>query len=135
MIRYLSLPQILKLHQMGIESHGGTPGIRDQNALESAVVQPQMTFGGQELYPSLAEKATALAFSLVMNHPFVDGNKRVGHAAMVVFLMANGYALTGTIDEHEQTMLCVASGKLSREELTEWVKEHLAPQVENSAHN
>jgi death-on-curing protein len=132
MIRYLSVSQILRLHQMVIDAHGGTRGIRDQNALESVVAQPQAGFGAQELYPSLADKASALAFSLVMNHFFVDGNKRVGHAAMVVFLMSNGHDLTGTIDEHEQAMLSVAAGRMSREEFTDWVSEHLAPLAEES---
>lgn len=93
--------------------------------LESAVIQPQMGFGGQALYPTLHEKACALAFSLIMNHPFVDANKRVGHLAMVVFLMANGHELSGDIDKHERTILAVASGEMSRDQFAAWIKEHL----------
>ena len=127
MTRYLSRPQIERLHQMAIEAYGGSPGIRDDHSLESAVAQPQMAFGGQELYPEPVDKACALAFSLIMNHPFVDGNKRVGHAAMVVFLMSNGFELTGDIEEHERVILSVAAGEMRREEFVAWTKEHLMP--------
>ena len=125
MTRYLSRQQVEGLHQKALSAHGGAHGIRDEGGLESAIVQPQMTFGGQFLYPTLHEKACALAFSLIMNHPFVDGNKRVGHLAMMVFLMANGYELTGDIDDHERTVLSVASGEMSRDQFTTWIEEHL----------
>ena len=81
-----------------------------------------MTFGGQELCPTVVEKAVALGFSLVMNHPFVDGNKRVGHAAMETFLVLNGYELRAAVDEQERIVLQVAAGDLGRPELTEWVR-------------
>ena len=84
-----------------------------------------MTFGGVELYPTIAEKAAAIAFSLVLNHPFVDGNKRIGFAAMETFLVLNGNELAATVDDAEQTMLKLAAGELSREELVEWVKRNL----------
>ncbi len=125
MTRYLSVQQVEALYKRGIETHGGTLGVRDRGALESAVAQPRMTFGGQELYASLAEKASALAFSLVMNHPFVDGNKRVGHAAMAVLLRANGYDLTGTLDEHEEVFLAVACGTITRRDFAQWINEHM----------
>jgi death-on-curing protein len=92
-MRYLTLNEVLVLYRRIIEETGGTTGIRDFNLLESALAQPRQTFGGTELYPTLVEKATALGFSLIMNHPFVDGNKRVGHAAMEVFLVLNGYEI------------------------------------------
>ena len=82
MIRYLSLEEVLELHRLALQQTGGLDGVRDLGGLESAIVQPQMTFGGQDLYPCLPTKATALGFSLVCNHPFLDGNKRVGHLAM-----------------------------------------------------
>ena len=125
MTRYLSRRQVEDLHQKALAAHGGAPGIRDESGLESAIVQPQMTFGGQSLYPTLHEKACALAFSLIMNHPFVDGNKRVAHLAIVVFLMANGCELSGDIDDHERTVLSVASGEMSRDQFAAWIKEHL----------
>jgi death on curing protein len=80
-MRYLALSEVVELHRRLLEATGGAVGIRDLGALESAVAQPKMTVAGSDLYPSLAEKAAALCFSLVANHPFVDGNKRVGHAA------------------------------------------------------
>ena len=80
------------------------PGVRDLNALDSALAQPRMTFGGADLYPTVVEKAAALGFSLVMNHPFVDGNKRIGHAAMETFLVLNGYEIIASADEQERVV-------------------------------
>lgn len=94
-------------------------------ALESAIAQPFMTFNGVDLYPSLTDKAAALAFAIISNHPFVDGNKRVGHAAMEVFLILNGYELHASIDEQEQIVLAVAAGRFSREELIHWLRENV----------
>ena len=79
-MRYLTFPEVISLHHQVMEQSGGMAGIRDLPGLRSALAQPQMTFGGQDLYPTLAEKAAALGFFLVGNHPFVDGNKRTGHA-------------------------------------------------------
>jgi death-on-curing protein len=90
-MRYLSFLEVLELHEMIISSSGGSYGIRDIKALESAINQPRITFDQTELYPDIISKASALCFSLVMNHPFSDGNKRVGHAAMETFLILNGY--------------------------------------------
>lgn len=84
-MRYLTLNEVLELYRQVMEQSGGATGIHNLNALESAIAQPRATFGGAELYGSVVEKASALGFSLVMNHPFVDGNKRVGHAAMEIF--------------------------------------------------
>jgi death-on-curing protein len=89
MIRYLVLIEVIELHRQIIEQSGGSLGIRDLGAVESALAQPRMTFGGEELYPTLVDKAAAIGFSLIMNHPFIDGNKRIGHAAMEVFLVMN----------------------------------------------
>jgi death-on-curing protein len=109
-MRYLILSEVLELYRRIMEQSGGTMGIRDLGALESALAQPRMTFGGTDLYPSIAEKAASLGFSLVNNHPFVDGNKRTGHAAMEVFLILNGYEIEASIDEQERVILQVASG-------------------------
>jgi death-on-curing protein len=124
-MEYLALDQVLELHKRVIEESGGSAGIRDVGALESALGQPQMTFDGEELYPTLVEKASALGFSLVLNHPFVDGNKRVGHAAMEIFLMLNGYEINASVDEQESVILRLAAGDLKREEFGDWVKTHL----------
>ncbi len=125
MIRYLILEEVLELHRLVLEQSGGLGGVRDLGGLESALAQPQMAFGGQELYPGLAEKAAALGFSLVCNHPFVDGNKRVGHAAMETFLVLNGWELAAGVQEQEQVILRLAAGNLKREEFTAWVQSHL----------
>ena len=120
-MRYLTMAEVLDLHRRVIEQSGGAEGVRDLGSIESAVVQPQMTFGGDELYQTIESKATALCFSLVMNHPFMDGNKRVGHAAMETFLVMNGFELSADVDDAENVILNLAAGDLSREQLLEWV--------------
>ena len=124
-MRYLTLDEVLRLHRMALEQSGGADGLRDRGALESAVAQPSMTFGGQDLYLSLVDKASALGFSLVMNHAFVDGNKRVGHFAMETFLVLNGMEIDATVEEQEQTILNLAAGQLEREEFTDWLLRHV----------
>ncbi|MBE9213696.1 type II toxin-antitoxin system death-on-curing family toxin [Plectonema cf. radiosum LEGE 06105] len=125
MIRYLVLIEVIELHRQIIEQSGGALGIRDFGALESALAQPYMTFSGEELYPTLVDKASAIGFSLVMNHPFIDGNKRIGHAAMEVFLVMNGVEIDASVDEQESIFLSLASGKLNREAFTHWLKSHV----------
>jgi death on curing protein len=131
MTRYLNLKQVEILHQKTLAAQGGASGIRDEAGLDSAIAQPKMSFGGHSLYPTLHEKACALAFSLIMNHPFIDGNKRIGHVAMIVFLTVNGYELVGDIDEHERVILSVASSEMSREEFAKWISEHLRKLSDN----
>ena len=84
-----------------------------------------MTFDGVDLYPTLIDKTAALGYSLINNHPFVDGNKRVGQAAMEIFLVLNGYEIEATIDEQEQLILNIAAGHLKREALVDWLTSHL----------
>ena len=84
-----------------------------------------MTFGGADLYTNVEEKASAMGFSLIQNHPFVDGNKRVGHAAIEVFLMLNGWEISADVDEQESIIIDVASGQLDREAFSSWLAEHL----------
>lgn len=84
-----------------------------------------MTFGGEDLYPDLPTKAAALAFSLIKNHPFVDGNKRVGHAALETLLVLNGFELEAGVDEAERVVLQVAAGKLNRDDVVVWVRQHI----------
>ena len=124
-MRFLSLDEVLTLHEKVLERSGGSSGVRDQNALESAVAQPQMSFGGKDLYPTLADKASAMSFSLINNHPFVDGNKRIGHAAAEVFLLLNGYEIDADVDEQERVVLAVAAGEMARDEWTIWMRAHL----------
>jgi len=124
-MRYLSLQEVISLHSLLIAQSGGSSGLRDRGALESAVAQPEASFGGEDLYPDLASKAAALGHSLIQNHPFVDGNKRVGHAAMEVFLLLNGHEIEASVDEQETIVIDVASGKVSRVQLSEWLREHM----------
>ncbi len=121
-MNYITLEQVLVAHQRALQHSGGSDGIRDRGALESAVAQPRMTFGGQDLYVTLHEKVAALGFSLVMNHPFVDGNKRAGYLAMDNMLRANGYRIAVSPDEGERMILAIAAGNASREQLVEWLK-------------
>ena len=125
MTTYLSLAQVIRLHQRIISETGGSNGLRDLGLLESAVAQPQQSFGGEDLHPTLAGKAAALGFSLIKNHPFVDGNKRIGHAAMEAMLMLNGSELDASVDEAEAEILAVAAGKRTRQQFEEWVVAHL----------
>jgi death-on-curing protein len=125
MIRYLTLVEVLNLHRQIIEQSGGALGVRDLGALQSALAQPRMTFGGEDLYPTLVDKAAAVGFSIVMNHPFVDGNKRTGHAAMETFLVLNGLEISASVDEQEQVILALASGNSGRESFVEWLKKHI----------
>ena len=124
-MRYLTLGEVLELHHRIIEQSGGASGVPDLGGVESAVAQPQMTFGGGQLYPTIESKATALCFSLVMNHPFVDGNKRIGHAAMETLLVMNGFEIVTDVDDAEQIILALAAGDLSRGELLAWVTSHI----------
>lgn len=126
-MRYLSFAEVLELHRLVLAVSGGAAGLRDLSALESALAQPRATFGGDDLYPTLAHKAAALAYSLALNHPFVDGNKRVAHAALETFLVLNGYELAAEVDDAERTMLSLAAGKLPRDAFETWVAGHLVP--------
>jgi death-on-curing protein len=123
---YLSVEQILLLHETGIEMFGGSAGLRDRGALESAVARPTMTFGGDDLYPDEASKAAALLHSLVMNHAFVDGNKRVGIAAAELFLRLNGYRLAGDDSELEELTMTVARGEIDAEALAIWFRQRIS---------
>ncbi|MBI2553474.1 MAG: type II toxin-antitoxin system death-on-curing family toxin [Candidatus Rokubacteria bacterium] len=127
MMRYLTLGEVVELHRLVLGATGGAPGIRDLGALESAIAQPKTTFGGTDLYPTLIEKAAALCFALVQGHPFVDGNKRVGHAAMETFLVLNGTEITASVDKEERLMLDLAAGRTSRGHLTDWLRQHVKP--------
>ena len=124
-MRYLTLNEVLELHRRLVERYGGSAGIHDLGALESALAQPRMTFGGEELYPTIVEKAAALGSVLIKNHPFVDGNKRTGHAAMETFLVLNGFEIEAPVDEQEEVILQVASGELRREVFTGWLRTHI----------
>ena len=124
-MRYLTVNEVLDIFSRVMQQSGGLVGIRDLGALESAVAQPRMTFDGAELYPTLAEKASALGFSLIENHPFIDGNKRTGHAALETLLVLNGYQIDASVDEQVEIILKVASGDVERSTFTEWLRMHM----------
>jgi death on curing protein len=129
-MRYLSLSEVIELHRRIMDQSSGASGLRDLGGLESAIAQPRMIFGGQDLYPTLIEKAGALCFSLIQNHPFVDGNKRIGHAAMEVFLILNGHEIQASVDDQENLILGVASSQVTRDNLIAWLTDHVFEQKE-----
>jgi death-on-curing protein len=124
---YLEIEEVIRIHDEILAASGGLNGIRDMGGLESAIVQPQMEIFGEELYPTLAEKAAMLGFSLISNHPFLDGNKRIGHAAMETFMLLNGYEIDASVDEQEAIVLQVASKEMNKEAFTEWLKSKMKP--------
>ena len=124
-MRILSKRQILMLHSMLVAQSGGADGLRDEGLLESAINTPLQTFGGQELYPTVLEKAARLGYGLIHNHPFMDGNKRIGTHAMLVFLDINNITLSYEDDDLIAAILRVASGDMDDSELLEWLKAHI----------
>ena len=130
-MRYLSLTEVLIIYRRIIAQTSGSLGIRDFNALESALAQPRATYGGEDLYPTVVDKASScLGFSLIQNHPFIDGDKRIGHAAMETFLILNGFEIDAAVDEQEQVILTIASGNMKRDDFAVWLRAHV---VETSA--
>jgi death-on-curing protein len=123
-VNYLTAVQVLFIHARLIAETGGATGLRDLGLLEAAVARPQATFDGADLYPDRRAKAAALMASLVRNHPFVDGNKRVGITAAGIFLQRNGLRLTATNDEVEALALAVAQGAMTTEQIAAWFVQH-----------
>jgi len=114
---FLDRESVLRIHERQIQKFGGTSGIRDEGLLESALAQPQATFGGQFLHASICEQAAAYLYHLAMNHPFVDGNKRTAFAVMDTFLRVNGYRLNLTNEESYEWVLQVVENKMTKEAL------------------
>jgi death-on-curing protein len=126
-VNYLTAIQVLFIHAQLIAETGGASGIRDLGLLESAVARPRATFDGEDLYDDLFAKAAALLASLVANHPFVDGNKRVGITAAALFLQRNGAHLTASNSEVEQFTLLVAQESLTISQMAAWFVQHTVP--------
>ena len=124
-MKILSKTQILLLHTALIRQTGGLDGIRDEGLLDSALNAPFQTFAEQDLYPTILEKAVRLGFGLICNHPFLDGNKRIGTHTMLTFLGINQLFLNYTDDELISIILQVASGTLDYNGLLDWMKAHL----------
>ena len=126
-MRYLYPKQVLYLYQQIIQHSGGTIGLRDRGLLESAVCRPQASFGGQDLYPDLFSKAAVLGHSIISNHPFVDGNKRVGFEAMRMMLRLNGYNLHASSQSKFDFVMEIAKGQLREHVIADWLKQHSRP--------
>ena len=123
-MKTISKNQVLALHSALIREFGGIDGIRDEGLLESALAAPFQTFGGEPVYPSLQAKAAQLGFGLIRNHPFVDGNKRIGAHTMLVFLAVNGIELRYEQQELIDIVLSVAAGQIDRQGLLQWILDH-----------
>ena len=123
MIRF-SQEKVLLLHQLIVEETGGSPELRDINLLDSAIEGVYQTFGGKELYPTKEEKGARLGYTLISNHAFVDGNKRIGMYVMLTFLEVNGIQMDCTNEDVIFAGLSVASGSMNYEQLLAWVREH-----------
>ena len=119
---FLSIHQILELHKDQIERYSGSDGIRDLRLLQSAVETPKATFGGHFLHGNLYEMASAYLFHIVQNHPFLDGNKRTGALAAIVFLDLNGIELEADQDSFERLVLDVAQGKSDKKAIASFLK-------------
>jgi death-on-curing protein len=126
-MRYLTLADVLRLHEDLIASSGGGAGLGDLGRLQSALAQPLASYGDEDLYPTVVAKAGALGFALIQGHAFIDGNKRIGHAAAEVFLVLNGFELDASVDEQERIILAIASSNLSRDEFIGWLEDHVRP--------
>lgn len=116
--KFISLEEVLELHDDQISSFGGTPGVRDEGLLESALAQPQATFSGELLHPTIAEQAAAYLYHIAMNHPFIDGNKRSAFAVTDTFLRLNGFYLNLTDDRVYDLVIQVVQGMMTKKELS-----------------
>jgi death on curing protein len=121
------IEDVLKLHDKSIDDFGGAKGIRDTGLLESALARPFQTFAGEDLYPTIFEKAAAIAESLIKNHPFIDGNKRTGFLTMVSVLYEYNFALTACEDDLYNFIISISSGKIKFEEIVHWLKQNSNP--------
>jgi death-on-curing protein len=124
---FLTLDEVLEIHEQQIELYGGSRGLRDSGGLQSAVAMPQATFGGEYLHCDLFAMAAAYLFHLTQNHPFIDGNKRVGANSAIAFLHMNGVEPTFTQEALVEIVLGVAEGRVFKEELAVFFSEHAEP--------
>jgi death-on-curing protein len=118
----ISTEQVIKIHEILVEKFGGAKGLRDLALLESALSRPYQTFGGIELHENQFQKAAAIIQSLLINHPFVDGNKRIGYVVMRLILLEKGWELNVTQDDKYQFVIRIAEGKMEFNEISDWIK-------------
>ncbi len=124
-MKYLTVQDVLLLHSLAIDKYGGSHGLRDFGLLESAVMRPQATYGGEDLYPTVFLKGAALVHSLLLNHQFVDGNKRTAMFSVMTFMELNGYVFKAEQKEIVETALWIENQKPEIEEIADWLKKHV----------
>lgn len=122
----ISVQQALRIHTMAIEKFGGANGVRDLGGLESALARPFQTFGGDDLYLSIFEKAAAIGESIIVNHPFIDGNKRTGYLLMEALLRHEGHIITSSDEDLYNFVINISTGALSFDEIVAWLRENTA---------
>ena len=122
----IELEFVIHVHQILIGQFGGNPHLRDKVLLKAAIERPFTTFDGNDLYPELTDKAAAYIESLIKNHPFIDGNKRVGYTVMRYFLLKNGYDIRATQPEKYDYVIAIANSQLSIDEIKEWIEKHIS---------
>ena len=127
MILFLTAEEVIRLQDRVIDQSGGLRGVKVRGLVESAAARPQATFGGHDLYVTVAEKAAALGHSLACNHGFEDGNKRIGHAAMELFLVLNGYEIVAPVDEQYAVFMRLAASQMTQDEFFVWVATNTHP--------
>jgi death-on-curing protein len=118
---------ILKLHELSIIKYGGAQGIRDDGMMESAIFRPYQTFAGEDLYPTTFQKAAAIVESVIINHPFVDGNKRTGYLAMLAILEEGKIELNAPNDAIYDFVIKISTGEIRFEQIVEWLKQNTSP--------
>ena len=121
----MTLDNVLQLHFVLIREFGGSQGIRDKNLLESALARPFATFGGEDLYPTPPDRAAAILESIVINHPFIDGNKRTGYVLMRMMLLENGLDILASQKDKYKFVIEVTEGKHTIESIKDWINLHL----------
>lgn len=117
--------QAEQIHHLLIEKFGGTKGIRDKGLLDAALMRPYASFDNQELYPTPTEKAAALVESVVKNHPFLDGNKRIGYVLMRLTLLQNGFDIKASQEDKYTFIIQISQSKVNIEEIKSWIKNRL----------
>ncbi|MGF1584310.1 MAG: type II toxin-antitoxin system death-on-curing family toxin [Bacteroidales bacterium] len=121
----ITVSEVILIHDILIDKFGGTHGIRDSGLIESAISRPFQTFDKRELYPSIIQKAAALIESLVTNHPFIDGNKRIGYVIMRLYLLDKGYDIIANQDDKYDFVMKIAAGKVDFERICNWIENHI----------
>jgi death-on-curing protein len=119
--------EVFLIHSEVVKLHGGSGGVRDMGGLESAIARPWQTFGAEDLYPTCFEKAAAIGESIIMNHPFVDGNKRTGYVLMETLLRIDGYKIICPDDDLYSFVISISTGEIKFEQIVEWLKNNTKP--------